>query len=56
MDLSDTMAERGIRLRHTLGEVLEMHGQESVTDSDDSEEEEEDELEYESREIGRAHV
>ncbi|KAL5495358.1 hypothetical protein ACEPAI_821 [Sanghuangporus weigelae] len=54
--LSDTMAERGIRLRHSLGEVLEIHGvddREKESDTSESGDEYEDELEYESRERKR---
>ncbi|KAL5534334.1 hypothetical protein ACEPAG_796 [Sanghuangporus baumii] len=54
--LSDTMAERGIRLRYSLGEVLEIHGVDNrvkESDTGESEDEYEDELEYESRERKR---
>ncbi|KAL5519041.1 hypothetical protein ACEPAH_724 [Sanghuangporus vaninii] len=54
--LSDTMAERGIRLRHSLSEVLEIHGvdnREKESDTGESGDEYEDELEYESRERKR---
>ncbi|KAL5535434.1 hypothetical protein ACEPAF_3528 [Sanghuangporus sanghuang] len=52
--LSDTMAERGIRLRHSLSEVLEIHGadnreKESDTGESGDECEPEDELEYERK-------
>lgn len=56
MALSDTMAERGIRLRYSLGEVLEIHGvdnREKDTDSGESVDEYEDEIEYQSRERRR---
>ncbi|EJD04053.1 DUF1740-domain-containing protein [Fomitiporia mediterranea MF3/22] len=57
MDLSDTMAERGIRLRRSLGEVLEMHADDAddkaASGSEDSVGEDEDEQEYESRELRR---
>lgn len=56
MDLSDTMAERGIRLRRSLAEIFEVHGAESDgerSDSDQSVNESEDEQEHESRELKR---
>lgn len=50
------MAERGIRLRHSLGELLDKHGQATEgegSESDESVIEVDDEQAYESRELRR---
>ena len=52
--LADTMAERGIRLRRTLEDILEEHGvDEGRAENGARVDEGETELEYESRERRR---
>lgn len=54
VSLSDTMVERDIRLRTSLGELMESHEYlENEGASDAGEDENEDELEYDSRELRR---
>lgn len=55
MSLAETMAERGIRIRQTLEEVLEEHGVHTHTEGISAVEvdDEENELEHESRELRR---
>ncbi|KAH8120222.1 DUF1740-domain-containing protein [Phellopilus nigrolimitatus] len=54
ISLSDSMAERRIRLRMSLGELLEAHDEfDEEGQSDESGSEKEDELEYNSRELRR---
>ena len=56
MDLSDTMAERGMRLRRSLAEVLGEYGTETdgeKSGTDQSGDENMDEQEFESKELRR---